>query len=65
MATNLGWQDWSEFSKNELEVTPGVTVLDRNWKDTWRTGIAFGNFAGTRGVVLWPVLRQLTGIGQE
>jgi long-chain fatty acid transport protein len=49
VATNLGWQDWSKFSENELTVTPGVAVLDRDWKDTWRTGIAFGHFAGTRG----------------
>ena len=49
VAANLGWQDWSKFSENELEVTPGVTVMDRDWKDTWRTGIAFGHMAGTRG----------------
>ena len=49
VATNLGWQDWSQFSENELEVTPGVTVMDRDWKDTWRTGIAFGHMSGTRG----------------
>jgi len=24
-------------------------VLDRNWKDTWRTGIAFGHLDGTNG----------------
>jgi long-chain fatty acid transport protein len=49
IATNLGWQDWSQFSENALTVTPGVTVMDRDWKDTWRTGIAFGHLAGTRG----------------
>ena len=49
VAANLGWQDWSKFSENKLEVTPGVTVLDRDWKDTWRTGIAFGHMAGTKG----------------
>ena len=49
VATNLGWQDWSRFSKNSLEVAPGVKVMDRNWKDTWRTGIAFGHIAGTKG----------------
>ena len=49
VATNLGWQDWSKFSENELTVTKGVAVMDRDWKDTWRTGIAFGHFAGTRG----------------
>ena len=49
VATNLGWQDWSKFSENELTVTPGVTVLDRDWKDTWRTGIALGHMDGSRG----------------
>ena len=49
VAGNLGWQDWSAFSENSLTVTPGVKVLDRNWKDTWRTGIAVGHYTGTRG----------------
>lgn len=49
MAVNLGWQDWSAFSENKITVTPGVTVLDRDWKDTWRTGIAFGHFDGSEG----------------
>ena len=52
VATNLGWQDWSAFSENEVTVTPGVTVLDRNWQDTWRTGIALGRFDGIKG---WTV----------
>jgi long-chain fatty acid transport protein len=52
VATNLGWQDWSEFSQNKLTVTPGVTVLERDWQDTWRTGVAFGHFDGTNG---WTV----------
>jgi long-subunit fatty acid transport protein len=52
VATNLGWQDWSAFSENKLTVTPGVTVLERDWQDTWRTGIAFGHFDGTKG---WTV----------
>ena len=49
VATNLGWQDWSKFSENALTVTPGVTVMDREWKDTWRTGLAFGQFNGIKG----------------
>jgi long-chain fatty acid transport protein len=53
VATNLGWQDWSDFSQNDVTVYTDafttVSVLDRDWKDTWRTGIAFGHFAGTRG----------------
>jgi long-chain fatty acid transport protein len=52
VATNLGWQEWSAFSKNKLTVAPGVTVLDRNWKDTWRTGIAFGHEENLSG---WSV----------
>ncbi|MGI9289803.1 MAG: OmpP1/FadL family transporter, partial [Gammaproteobacteria bacterium] len=49
LATNLGWQDWSEFSENRLEVSPGVTVLDRKFEDTWRVGMAFGQFDGSSG----------------
>jgi len=49
IAVNLGWQDWSAFSENEITVAPGATVLERDWKDTWRTGIAFGHFDGTTG----------------
>jgi len=49
VAANLGWQDWSEFSENKLQVSSNVAVLDRNFDDTWRTGIAFGRFDGTRG----------------
>ena len=49
MAVNLGWQEWSAFSENEITVTPGVVVLERDWKDTWRTGIAFGHFDGSEG----------------
>ena len=52
VAANLGWQDWSEFSENELTVAQGVVVLERDWKDTWRTGVAFGRFDGTDGWTL-------------
>jgi long-chain fatty acid transport protein len=37
---NLGWQEWSKFSKNELSIGDAVNVLDRNWDDTWLTGAA-------------------------
>ena len=49
VGANLGWQEWSEFSENALTVTPGVVVLDRDWDDTWRTGVAFGHYAGDSG----------------
>jgi long-chain fatty acid transport protein len=52
VAANLGWQDWSEFSENKLTVAPGVVVMERDWKDTWRTGIAFGHFDGAAGWTL-------------
>jgi long-chain fatty acid transport protein len=42
---NAGWQDWSEFSNNELEFSGGtVATLDRQWDDTWHAGIALGHF---------------------
>ena len=50
LAFNLGWQDWSEFSENEVNVGGGATVLERDWKDTWRAGVAFGHFDGTQGM---------------
>jgi len=40
---NLGWQEWSRFSKNKLAInTPGdaVVELDRNFDDTWHVGVA-------------------------
>ena len=42
---NAGWQDWSEFSNNQLEFSGGtVATLDRQWEDTWHAGIALGHF---------------------
>ena len=47
---NAGWQDWSEFSDNELAFTgAGVTTLDRNWDDTWHAGIAFAHLKNRQG----------------
>jgi long-chain fatty acid transport protein len=41
---NGGWQDWSEFSDNQLEFAGGtVAALDRQWDDTWHAGIAFAH----------------------
>ncbi len=38
---NVDWEDWSEFSKNNISVINGiVTTLDRNFKDTWHIGFA-------------------------
>jgi long-chain fatty acid transport protein len=38
---NVGWQEWSKFSENELSFSNDrVQVLDRNWDDTWHAGIA-------------------------
>ena len=47
---NAGWQDWSEFSNNQLTFSGGlrepVAQLDRDWKDTWHTGIALSHRTG-------------------
>jgi long-chain fatty acid transport protein len=36
---NGGWQEWSEFSENGLEIPTGqgtfATTLERDWDDTW------------------------------
>ena len=38
---NAGWQEWSKFSENELSFrNDQVLVSDRNWDNTWHTGIA-------------------------
>ena len=40
---NLGWQEWSAFSESKFTLkSNGVTdVDDRNWDDTWHTGVAY------------------------
>jgi long-chain fatty acid transport protein len=46
-ALSGGWQEWSEFSDNQLAVSdvieggPGaVQTIDRDWDDTWYAGVA-------------------------
>ena len=47
---NAGWQDWSEFSDNEVAFTGvGVATLDRNWDDTWQAGIALTHLENRQG----------------
>jgi long-chain fatty acid transport protein len=45
---NLGWEDWSAFSNNELSVTnTGIAdVTDRKWDDTWHAGVAYAQNLG-------------------
>ena len=42
LVADADWEDWSEFSENELAFEGGtlnpVSVLDRNWRDTWHVG---------------------------
>ena len=40
---NAGWQQWSKFSNNKLGFDERVTVIDRNWQDTWHAGIAMSH----------------------
>ena len=44
---NGGWQDWSEFSENGIEVSGGRadidTEIDRQWDDTWYARIGFAH----------------------
>ena len=65
VATNLGWQDWSQFSENALDGYPGGhgagPGLERYLAHRYRLWA----YRRHPGVVLWPVLRQLTGNGQE
>jgi long-chain fatty acid transport protein len=42
---NGGWQEWSEFSENGLEIPTGQgtvkTTLERDWDDTWYARAGF------------------------
>ena len=46
VALNAGWEEWSAFSENRIGIdldnlaTNPTVILDRNFKDTWHTGIA-------------------------
>mgnify|MGYP001829095585 CR=1 FL=1 len=50
---SAGWEDWSEFSENQLAITGGVAnpagVLERNFRDTWNAGVAFVKVSSTGG----------------
>ena len=50
LAFNLGWQDWSRFSKNSIGVDPaGAQVkVDRQWDDTWNIGAAYSQKLDTK-----------------
>jgi long-chain fatty acid transport protein len=41
------WQEWSEFSQNQLIVDTAagnrLTTLERDWDDTWRLAVGYGN----------------------
>ena len=44
------WEDWSEFSDNQLSFQGGslnpVVSIDRNWKDTYHLGVGRGSRMG-------------------
>lgn len=44
---NAGWQEWSQFSNNELAFSGGAAnpavTLDRNWDNTWHAGVALAH----------------------
>ena len=41
------WQEWSEFSQNQLIVDTAagnrLTTLERDWDDTWSLAVGYGN----------------------
>jgi len=47
---NGGWQDWSQFSNNGIQVSGGNanidTEIDRHWEDTWYARIGFAHDTG-------------------
>ncbi len=48
---NVGWQDWSAFSDNQLAFDTATTLahtLERHWKDTWHAGLAYTRLTGEK-----------------
>jgi long-chain fatty acid transport protein len=47
---NAGWEDWSAFSTNALDISGGVInpvlILDREFQDTWSVGAAMVQKSG-------------------
>jgi long-chain fatty acid transport protein len=45
LVADADWEDWSDFSKNQLAFDGGsvnpTAVLDRQWKDTYHVGIGY------------------------
>ena len=39
LLADVGWTDWSAFSKQRSSVAGVPSVLDRGWNDTWRVGL--------------------------
>ncbi len=50
------WQEWSEFSQNTLVVDTAagnrLTTLERDWDDTWRLAVGYGNMDYYQGWTL-------------
>ncbi len=36
---NVGWQDWSEFGKVDLQVSTTSLTVNGNWKNTWHAAL--------------------------
>ena len=65
LVANADWEDWSQFSKNRLEVSggtlnPGVT-LDRNFKDTWHVAMGLVRKRTDKDLQRRYFLRQFGG----
>ncbi len=52
---NADWEDWSAFSKNRLAFSGGAlnpaVQLDRNFKDTWKLGVAVARKIGEDKII--------------
>jgi len=46
---SANWEDWSQFSNNQVAVTNGALnpagVIKRNFRDTWSAGVAFADLS--------------------
>jgi long-chain fatty acid transport protein len=56
---NGGWQDWSEFSDNGIEVSGAGanidTEIDREWDDTWYARFGFAHDIGDQSAYTFGV----------
>ena len=63
---SAGWQEWSAFSENAFALSDvQVVTLDRNWDDTWYTGIALAHGIDDSTVVSLGISYESSPVDDE